>query len=189
MLASRYSLTRTARTFWALLTVFTAVVLSRLMQPHFDEASIAMVYMLAVVVVAVALGLWPAVATCLLGVLVFDYINVSPHFEFARREWEHLFTFGVMLATAVLISWLTRTVRLQAELAAAREESDALLFSLAEELAGEMTVDQIIVATGRHMGRVSQLHDGADSERRLQAMARLAEQALERRALRERALS
>lgn len=185
MLASRYSLSRTSRALWALLAVAVAMLLSYLMQPHFDEVAIAMVYMVAVIVVSVTLGLWPAVATSLLGVVLFDYIHVQPHFAFSRRESEHLVMLVVMLATATTISWMKARMRRKARLIEARAEIDAALLELAEELAGNLTVDEIIITTGRHMGRISPLCAGDPEEPHLKAMARMAEQAIERHRLRE----
>lgn len=185
MLATRYSLSPTSRALWALVAVAVAMLLAYLMQPHFDEVGIAMVYMVAVIVVVVTLGFWPAVATSLLGVVLFDYIHVRPHFSFSRQESEHLLMLAVMLATAATISWMKARMRRKARLIETRAAIDAALLALGEELAGDLTVDEIIVVTGRHIARISPLCDGNPEEPHLKAMARLAEQAIERHRLRE----
>lgn len=185
MLVNRYRLTPTTRTLWTLLAIASALLLSRAMQPYFDETNIIMVYMLAVVVVATTLGLWPAIMACLLSVPVFDYANVPPYFEFTRREWEHLFTFGVMMVTAATIGTLAGRLRHQARAAQERAARTESLLALSEELAGNLSADAIIIATGRHMSRAAHLGDGPDGQPHLRAMARLAGQAHERLALRD----
>lgn len=108
-----------------LLIIAVAVLLARGMQPYFDQTNIAMVYLLAVVLVAFLFGLGPGVLTCLLGVFLFDFVNLPPYFGFSDRTGEYLFTLGVMLVTAVVISSLAGRLRQKAAEAAEREARTA----------------------------------------------------------------
>ena len=81
-----------------------AAAFTRLVQPYFDATNIVMVYMLAVVVVAFFLSLGPAIVTCLLSVVLFDYLNLPPYMQFSRSPSEYLFTLLVMFVTAATIS-------------------------------------------------------------------------------------
>lgn len=134
-----------------LLIVTAAVLLARGMQPYFDQTNIAMVYLLAVVMVAFLFGLGPGVLTCLLGVFLFDFVNLPPYFGFSDRTGEYLFTLGVMLVTAVVISSLAGRLRQKVAEAADREARTGALYALSAELAEQQTNDDITRIALRHI--------------------------------------
>jgi two-component system sensor histidine kinase KdpD len=100
-----------------------------------DLANVVMVYLLAVVLVAVRLGRGPAVVASVLGVATFDFFFVPPFFTFAVRDTQDAFACGVMLVVATVTSALTERVRQQAEVARRREGRTAALLDLSRHLA------------------------------------------------------
>ena len=84
------------------------------MQPRFDVVNIAMMYLLAVVVVALRYTRGPAIATALLSVAAFDYLFVPPRGTFTVEDVQYVLTFAIMLAVALIISRLVESVRRQA---------------------------------------------------------------------------
>lgn len=187
-------MTRLSRLLWTLLALTLAVAVSRLLQPYLDEINIAMVYLLAVVIVAFLLGMWPAIATALLGILLFDFINLPPYFVLTGHAVDYLFTLGVMLITAITISTLAGKLHRQVATSELRRRRTAALYELATELAGSHDTAEIHEITRRHMERTAGIQpvpaEGAqvDGHREhLLAMEQLAANALERNALRDRA--
>jgi two-component system sensor histidine kinase KdpD len=81
------------------------------MRPRFDPVNIAMLYVLAVVVVALRFTRGPAIATAVLSVLAFDFAFVPPVGTFTVDDAQYVFTFAIMLAVALAISRLTEDVR------------------------------------------------------------------------------
>ncbi len=77
-----------------------------LMQPRFDIVNIAMVYLLAVVAVALYASRGAAVFSAALSVLVFDIIFVPPAGVLTVHDAQYLLTFTIMLAVALAISSL-----------------------------------------------------------------------------------
>ncbi len=64
-----------------------------LLHAHIALPSLAVLYLLAVVLVAVVWGIWPAVAVAVLSMLVYDYLFVPPPFAFTPadpRSWPAL---------------------------------------------------------------------------------------------------
>jgi len=57
------------------------------------------------------------VLASVLGVATFDFVFVEPFYTFAVADQQYLFTFAVMLLTALVISTLTHRARQQSELA------------------------------------------------------------------------
>ena len=83
------------------------------MQPRFDPVNIAMVYLLAVVVVALRYSRGAAIAAAVLCVLAFDLCFVPPRWTLAVDDLQYLLTFAIMLAVALVISKLTESIRLE----------------------------------------------------------------------------
>lgn len=136
-------LTRRSRIGWTLLAMVVAGATSILLQPYFNAINIAMVYMLAVEIVAFLLGLWPAVATAFVGVTLFDFLNLPPYFGFTGNAITYWFTLGVMVATAFVISTLADRLRLKAAEAEARRERAETLYTLSTELRERATESEL----------------------------------------------
>ncbi|HTN28034.1 MAG TPA: sensor histidine kinase KdpD [Burkholderiales bacterium] len=122
--------------------------------PLFELTNIAMVYLLAVALIAARYGRGPAVASSILAVAAFDFFFVPPHLTFAVSDIQYLITFAIMLAVALLISNLTASVRLQANVAGHRERRTALLYAMSRELAATRGQENMALAAVRHMSEV-----------------------------------
>jgi len=84
------------------------------MTPRFDIVNIAMVYLLAVVAIAVYSSRGAAVLGAALSVAAFDVVFVPPQGTFSVEDVQYLLTFAIMVAVALIISGLIARVRSQA---------------------------------------------------------------------------
>lgn len=89
------------------------------MVPRFDIVNIAMIYLLAVVVIALRFSRGAAIFSSILCVAAFDIVFVPPQGTFTVDDVQYLFTFAIMLAVALVISGLMASGRRQAEARAA----------------------------------------------------------------------
>jgi two-component system sensor histidine kinase KdpD len=112
---------------------------------------IAMLHLLGVGVVASRATRRQAAFAALLSVALFDFFFVPPRFTFAVSDLHYVVTFGVMLATAFVISWLAERVRDEAVAAETRERGTAALSPMSGELLGANTVDDVIAVIGRQV--------------------------------------
>ncbi|HEX2828378.1 MAG TPA: DUF4118 domain-containing protein [Burkholderiales bacterium] len=115
----------------------------------FDPPNIVMLFLLAVVVIAVWLGRGPAIMSAFLSVALFDFFFVPPTFSFTVHDVQYVFTFAVMLVVALVIGYLTASVKEQAQDAYAREKRTAALYGMARELAGTTTAAQAAAVVRR----------------------------------------
>src|SRR3954452_9624533 len=92
-----------------------ATLVGLAMRPHFDLVNIAMVYLVAVVAVALRFGRGPTLATSALSVVAFDYFFVPPSGTFSVDDPQYLLTFAMMLGVGLVISQLATIVRAQAQ--------------------------------------------------------------------------
>ena len=132
---------------WAVAAVAAATLAGWAMHPRFDLVNIAMVYLLAVVVVALRFSRGPAVVASVLCVLAFDFLFVPPRGTLTVDDAQYLLTFAIMLAVALVISRLVDSVRDRAAAQAALEieaETErirsALLASISHDLRTPLAV-------------------------------------------------
>ena len=122
--------------------------------PLFELTNIAMIYLLAVALIAARYGRGPAIASSMLAVAAFDFFFVPPQLTFAVSDIQYVITFAIMLAVALLISNLTASVRLQANVAGHRERRTALLYAMSRELAATRGQENMALVAVRHMSEV-----------------------------------
>jgi two-component system, OmpR family, sensor histidine kinase KdpD len=116
-----------------------------------DLANIVMVFLLAVVFIAVRFGRGPAVLAAFLSVGAFDFFYVPPRFTFSVSDAQYLLTFAVMLVVALVIGQLTAGLKFQARVATSRETRVRALYQLARELSAAMMTEQVLEVAQRFM--------------------------------------
>ena len=124
-----------------------AVLVTLLATPlatRLDLANIAMLFLVAVVLVAVRYGRGPAALAAVLNVAAFDFFFVPPRFSFAVSDVQYLVTFVVMLAMGLLTGQLTAGLRFAARIAANRERRAQALFDLTRELSAALLSSQVV---------------------------------------------
>src|SRR6266849_3190609 len=137
-----------------LAAVALCTAIGTLMSPMFELVNIAMVYLLAVVLIAVRFGRGPAIAASVLAVAAFDFFFVPPLLTFAVSDVQYLISFAIMLTVALIISNLTASVRLQASVAGQRERRTAMLYAMTRELAATRGQEPMARAAVRHVSEV-----------------------------------
>ena len=108
-----------------------------------ELSNIVMLFLLAVVGVALGFGRGPAVAAALIGVGLFDFFFVAPRFTFAVSDAQYLVTFAVMLVVALVIGQLTAGLKVQAEAATRREHRVRSLYEMSRDLSAALLPEQV----------------------------------------------
>jgi len=139
---------------WSVLATAICTLVGMAMTPAFEQVNVAMVYLLGVALVSFRHGRGPAIAASMLSVAAFDFFFVPPQLTFAVSDVQYLVTFGIMLAVALLISGLTASVRLQANVAAHRERRTAQLYAMSRELAATRGQEAMARVSVRHVSEV-----------------------------------
>jgi two-component system sensor histidine kinase KdpD len=139
---------------WGIAATAACTTLGMWMSPLFELVNIAMVYLLAVALIAARYGRGPAVTTSVIAVAAFDFFFVPPQLTFAVSDVQYLITFAIMLAVALIISDLTARVRLQANVAGHRERRTAMLYAMSRELAATRGPEPMARVAVRHVSEV-----------------------------------
>lgn len=116
---------------------------------HIEPTNLIMVYLLAVMLVALFYGRWPSVFSAVINVLSFDLFFVQPLGSLAVSDLQYLVTFAVMLIVGLTVGNLTAGVRHQTHIARAGERRARLLYEMSSALGQALTQPEI-VATALH---------------------------------------
>ena len=135
---------RAGRYGLAAATCACTALLSWPLQSAFAQSNIVMLFLLAVVGVALKLGRGPAVLASFMSVGLFDFFFIEPKLSFAVSDVQYLLTFGVMLAVGLVIGQLTAGLRYQAQVSTEREARARALFELTSDLAGALQTEAVL---------------------------------------------
>ncbi|MGE5028256.1 MAG: DUF4118 domain-containing protein, partial [Betaproteobacteria bacterium] len=113
------------------------------LREYLDLINIVMLFLLAVLLVAVRFGRGPAVLAAFLSVALFDFFFVPPRLSFTVNDVQYLVAFAVMLAVALITGQLAAGLRRQADSASLKEQQTRALYEMARDLAGALTIGQV----------------------------------------------
>lgn len=136
---------------YALIGVLMATAVDWLMFPYFAMANLIMIYLIAVVTVAIRWGRGPSVLTSVLSVATFDFFFEPPYFSFAVSDMQYLLTSGVMLAVALIISNLAARLHQQVELSRYRERRTGVLYVMSRDLATHRGTGMLAQVAAKHL--------------------------------------
>ena len=148
--------------------------LCALLHSRLDLSNLAMLYLLGVVVSAMAFGRGPAMLASLLAVAAFDFLFVPPRFTLQVSDTQYIVTFAVMLVVAVVIGTLTARLRDQAQVERQRARRAAALHELSRELAGRRSMRDLLGSAVERVAEVFECRAAAllpDEQERVQAVA------------------
>jgi two-component system sensor histidine kinase KdpD len=136
---------------WGMAAPFICTLIIWPLRSMLGEASILMVYLLGVFLVANHFGRGASMLASLLSAPLFAFYFARPIFSFAISDLENIIGLGVMIVVANLTSNLQDKVRLQAELARQRERFTKALYRLSQALAETNNPESVAVVAVQHI--------------------------------------
>jgi two-component system, OmpR family, sensor histidine kinase KdpD len=129
-------------------TVAVAVVTAaiELFKPYVPVLSLGVLYVFAVLPIAVVYGRELAVVVSIASMLAFNWFHLPPVHTFTLADSENWFALVVYLATAIVVADLAAGSRRRAAAAEQRERESALLAELATELLRGRGLDEELPA-------------------------------------------
>lgn len=108
-----------------------------------ELTNIVMLFLLAVIGIALMYGRGPAVFASFVGVGLFDFFFVPPRFSFAVTDAQYLLTFAVMLVVALVVGQLMAGLKIQVDAVTEREQRVSGLYEMSRDLSAALTVEQV----------------------------------------------
>lgn len=135
----------------AVLAVVLASACSWAAEQLFPVASLSVIYMTAVVVVASRRGLGPAIAAAVLGFLAYNFLFTHPRYTFHVSRQGELLTLGLFLAASLVTGNLAARLRARVEAQAAIAERTNKLYDFSRRVAAAATADDVVWASVTHV--------------------------------------
>jgi two-component system sensor histidine kinase KdpD len=126
--------------------VAAALGVGLFLQQFLVVSSISLVFLTAILVSAVAYGLWPSLFACLLSVLAYNFFFLPPLYTFTIADPENVVALFFFALVAVIAGNLASRVRGQAIAARQRAKTTEELYQFARKLAGAITLDDLLWA-------------------------------------------
>jgi two-component system sensor histidine kinase KdpD len=131
----------------ALLISAISLGAAALIKPHFGIENVDLVFLTAVVVVAVRYGLWPSLLTSLIASLAYNFFFLPPIYTLTITDPTNVIAFFFFMLIAILVSNVAARVRAQADTAIGRIRTTEQLYAFSRKLAGTATLDDVLWAT------------------------------------------
>ncbi|WP_028347112.1 sensor histidine kinase [Bradyrhizobium murdochi] len=132
----------------ALLFVAIGLGAAELIQPMFAGIeNVDLVFLTAVVGVAVRYGLWPSLLASAAASLCYNFFFMPPFYTFTIADPTNVAAFFFFLLIALLVSNVAARIRSQADTAIGRVRTTELLYAFSRKLAGTATLDDVLWAT------------------------------------------
>ncbi len=131
----------------ALVAVAIALGVGEAIQPWFGIENVDLVFLTAVVGVAVRYGLWSSLMASVAASLCYNFFFLPPIYTFTIADPTNVAAFFFFIVMAVIVSNVASRVRTQAVMAMSRARATESLYSFSRKLAGAGTLDDVLWAT------------------------------------------
>ena len=144
---------------YALATLATAIALgvSVAIQPYIGLESVDLVFLTAVVGVAVRFGLLPSLFAVALGSLAYNFFFLPPTWTFTIADPVNVAALFFFAIVAFVVSNLAARARDQAVASQSRARITEALYGFSRKLAGCATLDDVLYATSYQMAATLKL--------------------------------
>ncbi|WP_176037761.1 sensor histidine kinase [Brucella tritici] len=124
-----------------------ALIAGLLLDQFLDVRSIALVFVVGVLGVAVTLGLWPALFSSVLSAFAYNFFFLSPLYTLSIADPESVVALIFFLFVSFIASNLASRVQRQAAAARQRARMTEDLYLFSKKLAGTGSLDDVLWAT------------------------------------------
>src|SRR5215471_3909633 len=132
---------------WATLAVVLALGAAELVNYWIGVENVDLVFLTAVVGIAVRFGLLPSLFASLASAFCYNFFFLPPIYTLTIADPHNIAAFALFTIVAVVVSHVAARGRLQAVTAQTRVRSVESLYSFSRKLAGAGTLDDVLWAT------------------------------------------
>jgi len=131
----------------SVLAVAIALGVGHLVHPWLGIENVDLVFLTAIVAVAVRFGLWPSLFTSVIASLCYNFFFMAPLYTLTIADPTNVGAFVFFILMAGVVSNVAARVRTQALTAMDRARTTESLYTFSRKLAGVGTLDDVLWAT------------------------------------------
>lgn len=135
----------------ALAVVAAAVAVNALLWPWIGVENVDLVFLTAIVAVAVRLGLWPSIVASVVSALCYNFFFTEPYYSFTIENPKDVIAVVFFTIVAIIVSNVAARTRIQAVAATDRARATESLYAFSRKLAGVGTLDDVLWASAYQM--------------------------------------
>ena len=135
----------------ALLAVALALAVSKFVQPLLGLENVDLIFLTAIVVVAVRYGLWPSLLATVAASLCYNFFFLPPLYNFMITGPTNVAAFLLFTILAMVVSNLAGRGRTLTVMTQERVRSVESLYAFSRKLAGAGTLDDVLWATAHQI--------------------------------------
>jgi two-component system sensor histidine kinase KdpD len=132
---------------FALLGIGAAVGVSELLWPWIGVQNTDLVFLTAIVVIAVRFGLWPSLLASGVSALCYNFFFTEPYYTFSIADPRNVIAVVFFTIVAIVVSNVAARARTLAVTAMARARTTESLYAFSRKLAGVGILDDVLWAT------------------------------------------
>jgi two-component system, OmpR family, sensor histidine kinase KdpD len=126
--------------------VSAALIGAQLLQPFVGLESVDLLFLTAIVGVAVRFGLWPSILASVVASLCYNFFFMPPLYTFTIGDPRNVSAFAFFLIVAIVVSNVAARARILAVTAIGRARTTESLYAFSRKLAGVGTLDDVLWA-------------------------------------------
>ena len=128
----------------AVASVTSAVLVGMLATHYLTLPDLSMIFLAAVLLCAVTVGQWPAIAAAMLSFFAYNFFFIPPLFSFSIATPYEFFALIIFLLVGVTTGGLAGRVRDQAEAAHNRVRTIQALYDVSRKLSATVSIDDVL---------------------------------------------
>jgi two-component system sensor histidine kinase KdpD len=132
---------------FSLAAVALAVGIGVLLWPWVGLENVDLVFLTAIVGIAVRFGLWPSLFASIVSALCYNFFFTEPYHSFTIADPTNVLAVVFFTIVAIIVSNVAGRARVQTVAAMARARATESLYAFSRKLAGVGTLDDVLWAT------------------------------------------
>jgi len=141
---------------WAVVAVGCATLINLAVWQMLPLPNVALVFITAVLVVAIRKGLWPSIFASLLGFISYNFFFTEPYHSLAVFYRHDLFTIVFFLGSAVIVGNLAARLKRQVVAMRTTVKRTEALYDFSRKIAAAATPDDVLWAAVHHVASTLQ---------------------------------
>jgi two-component system sensor histidine kinase KdpD len=131
---------------WSFPAVAAAAFVAEWLEEIAPLPNLSMVFLTAVLAIAVSFGMWPAIFASVLSFAAYNFFFLPPYYTFSIGDGHDVLALAIFLIVAIAVSGLAGRVRDQAKLSSDRARATRRLYEFTRKLSGIAAADGVAEA-------------------------------------------